>query len=1291
MRYRLLVALFLAIPLHAAVTGRVVDEDGAPIAGARVRAFPRETFESFYARALSASPEPVPVATVQSGTDGTFSFETKGNAVVDVLAEAAGKRAAYRIAVNGEEARTIMLRKGDRRRVRVTAGGKPVAGAVIADRFFVARTDASGFYETAEPDGGIFDSPWIIHPDYAMQRVDPSARESGEVREIVLTPGVTLRGRVVAEDGETGVASAIVSLDNWSLVRSSEDGSFAIPHAFETWRVLTARDGNRGGRATRASSAAYNIRLRPAGTISGTARNATNNTVVPGVLVWIRQDGDGSPQRAAVADAKGNFTISVVPAGIYSIQGGHPAYTSGSVELRVAPTGGRVQRDVVMTQQARISGTVVDEERKPVASAAVGLFFGGQPNVTAADGRFTLRLPSSQGIILVARKRGYAVGVLGPLTLAEGETKSNAGILLSRGFTFHLTVNDRAGNAVANEPVRIYRGGDDEEYRTPKIPICGEPVAPCRTGSDGKLALQLTESTYEISVGGAAAAVKNVAAQKVSPQTDSMTVVVDRAVQVSGRVSWTDGSPVTEGNVTVLAGESMEGQLGRSAAARAVVRSDGTFVLPNMAPGPVKLYAQFSAQPPGAGGAPVEVTAPAGDVILTIPRPLRIEGKVIEKATNQPVREFSVAVRRYRGFGMNSQSFVSDEGRFTLENIVENKLDIVVTAPGYAPGTLSNITAVAEGTEPLTVQLERGAKLVVRVTSEGRAVPDARVQITGATREAASPSRWQVTDAEGVFTFDSLAPGEYVVQVMKKGFAGARKGAEATIGKEAQLDIALSRGRELRGRVTDGEGRPVANARVVVRSGPSFTASGGARSLTDSEGMFTLEGMLDGLHTIAAEKNGYLPATAQSVDPAKEPMLTLTLHRGGTLTGRVTGVKDAELAAVGINVSGANTRIQGRPDASGNFTITGVPDGRVDVRAAMPGPQMRQTASKMVEVVNGSAPPVELEFVSGIMIRGRVTRDGAPVAMGNIAFVPAVRDAGLSPGSAQTRGDGTYDLSLSGTGEYRVMVAWGPAAPVETGTVNVSGPMTHDIAVTGGTLRGRVVDASTREPVAGALVELARSSGRGRGTATTDSEGRFSIDPLESGTYRVSVTKQRYAPSVETIEVRDNQASDVELRISSGQRTEIRVVDALDRRALDGGSITVFDGAKKVLYAGTLSRDGDGISAVWLMPGRYTARVWMAEYVPEFFDVSVPGPATTVAMRRSGRVIVKGTREGAVRARLINLQSGMAVGAVPLPPGIFENIAPGTYKVELLDQKQTVLDEKTAVVIAGETFTAAFH
>src|ERR1043165_6952513 len=125
MRSRLsLLLLLVSAAANAAVTGTIVGSDGTPLAGARVRAFAREPFSAIAARLLSATPDPTPLATAQSGTDGRFSIDTKGNAAVDVVVDAADRDPVALYAADGDDAGAVVLRAAEKtRRVKVAGAG----------------------------------------------------------------------------------------------------------------------------------------------------------------------------------------------------------------------------------------------------------------------------------------------------------------------------------------------------------------------------------------------------------------------------------------------------------------------------------------------------------------------------------------------------------------------------------------------------------------------------------------------------------------------------------------------------------------------------------------------------------------------------------------------------------------------------------------------------------------------------------------------------------------------------------------------------------------------------------------------------------------------------------------------------------------------------------------------------------------------------------------------------------------------------------------------------------------
>jgi 5-hydroxyisourate hydrolase-like protein (transthyretin family) len=277
-------------------------------------------------------------------------------------------------------------------------------------------------------------------------------------------------------------------------------------------------------------------------------------------------------------------------------------------------------------------------------------------------------------------------------------------------------------------------------------------------------------------------------------------------------------------------------------------------------------------------------------------------------------------------------------------------------------------------------------------------------------------------------------------------------------------------------------------------------------------------------------------------------------------------------------------------------------------------------------------------------------------------------------------------VALSAAGEYRVVVEFGPGGRFDGGSIQVSGPMLHDIDLHGGSLAGRVLDESTGAPVGGATVQLNRfGGGYGPLSAMTDPEGRFAIDPVSGGKYNLRVWKQRYAMSVTDVEIREDVPRDVEIRLRPGERVAVRVVDRENGRLIEEVSLTVQDAAaKRVVQSGPALREDDGSWRLWAPPGQYTLRVWAMGYAPASAGITVPGPEVTVAMMRGGRVVLQGIPPGAMRARLRNAQQRIEA-TVGAPPGVFENIAPGTYQVEVIGDDGKVMVARPVTVEAGQT------
>jgi uncharacterized GH25 family protein len=1181
--------------LAAAITGHVIDEAGKPVAGARIRAFALEPYDAVTARLLSASPEPAPVATAQSDDKGAFRLDPKKQPVVTLVVDAPGRAPAVDDVADGTSTGALMLRAAPAKRGRVTANGKPVAGAwvVLRDVFF-AKTDANGEYTA--PDPALWASSMVVvHPDFAVTQRNRT-RDAMPL-DVTLEGGTAVRGRVVDGSGAP-VANAIVRAGNWPLAKSAEDGSFSIAHLPRDTQLLRAAEGKRTGAAKPGAEA---IVLRPGGTITGVVRSNKDSVPVAGVRVMLRSETPSAYAPSAITDLKGNFTLEAVPPGRAGLGVSHPLFFSGDPGEVEVTAGGRADRAIAVIPLSRLSGTVFDEEKKPVGGARIAVTGAGASTYSAPDGTFVMRVALfDRTISLDASKEAYAQVSHGPLSLEQGEARSGISLVLPRGTRVEIRLVDMTGAPVASEPLMIYRRtGDDVRARRLPVP-CGSgapsPSPSCRSDANGVVATSLTDGAYDLQAGGETTVAKELRAQSLGSAAPQLTIELERGALVEGRVVYTDGSAVNAPVHVFVHGAQSPG----------TPVNDGAFSMKNVPAGKV-LLAVRGAYPLMIESDPVEVTAPASGVVIKLPKPGRLEGRVIDKQTQRAVAQFTVGTETRSGprRGNISRPFTAEDGRFVLEDVPPGTYDVFVTASGYARGT-SNAIEVIEG-ESATVEfsLERGATVAGRVTSDGEPVAGAAVS-SGGPRGRSVQSRH--TDANGEYVLDTLAGGMVELSVRKQGYMTRTMTVNAPAGKETRADVELSRGRELRGRVVDPAGQPVADAMIMHRTAHEQRSWSVpfSQNRTNAEGEFRLEGLPDEALVVSARKEGFAEGSTE-VNPATAGSITITLGRGSSISGRVVGLSPAELPFVEVYASGRGSPPGGRShvDATGAFTIHGLGDGEVTVTAMESRPPRRPARSAPMTVSGGSAPFVELDFNAGIVVRGRVTRNGQPTA-GMINFVSNDRSSASRPTSgSDIAPDGTYEVRVPTAGEYRVYVTprGSNTGTVDSGTISIAGTMTHDVNVRGTPLRGRVVDVNTGLPLPDVMIEL-RSPNRGM-TGYTDSAGRFVFEFVVDGTHTVRAIKDGYQTEARDVVVQGG-APDVELGLGRGELVQLRITDSGT-----GGPVEAFlvlTGMPQNTPAGTPQRARGGVYRYWLRPGTYSLEVSAQGYQSQAVTINVPGP-----------------------------------------------------------------------------------
>jgi hypothetical protein len=138
------------------------------------------------------------------------------------------------------------------------------------------------------------------------------------------------------------------------------------------------------------------------------------------------------------------------------------------------------------------------------------------------------------------------------------------------------------------------------------------------------------------------------------------------------------------------------------------------------------------------------------------------------------------------------------------------------------------------------------------------------------------------------------------------------------------------------GRVMDENGNPLAHARVQATEaearGPNRIPHS---TITDDEGYFRLPGLPPGDYSVSAYTEGHLHGYALATESAAQDnrtfrpgaSVTITLKKGGVITGRVTDAEDRAAVAVPIIVEYARDQY-GRPGAASWIEKDGWTDDR---------------------------------------------------------------------------------------------------------------------------------------------------------------------------------------------------------------------------------------------------------------------------------------------------------------------------------------------------------------------------
>ncbi len=440
---------------------------------------------------------------------------------------------------------------------------------------------------------------------------------------------------------------------------------------------------------------------------------------------------------------------------------------------------------------------------------------------------------------------------------------------------------------------------------------------------------------------------------------------------------------------------------------------------------------------------------------------------VVYDAEGHPLRDAAVTASTFEIAGnvpTPAGTARSDElGRFELP-LREGTYQLSAGLTGYGPAG-----ATAHTGDTIALVLPESGVISGRVLDEhGNPVSHFVIDVIVASPGdmPASPPVFsrRFDSLDGAFRVTELPSWDVVVRAAAEGYAPTYStDISVPVGATRSLDLTLSRGCSLTGKVEDAAGAPAARvfvdaeAQLGVGAVGELSVQTANQTQTEDDGSFRLQNVPKGAVTVRAysDDSAVMTASIEVGDCAQLSPLKMVMSAGATLSGVARSEEGAPIAGARLTLMARTTGfVSTATDAEGRFRFERLPPGRARLELSHEARGVQQ----FVKMEAGKETHIDLTVAASGTghLRGRITAGGKPLAGAQLMVASNLgRGKGLGVFYPVTGSDGTYHLEDLPRGPYAVSVV---STPVMHGaTIKADETATVDLDVTASlnTLRPR--------------------------------------------------------------------------------------------------------------------------------------------------------------------------------------------------------------------------------------------